>query len=304
MILDDILRDPQVRLDLTQLEKIARVFFEEIEQMPKETLHLVGTPQDQEDLFAKLESKKGYNCKRYDAIVDEGKGIALWENNPLYNFEALKDRRLRIGEKAFNKEFRCMPVRGTEGFISLNEINTIINLRLRNYDVLRPPKLRKRTVVAGFDIGKKTHPSHLCVLGESHRCLVQLHSKFLDGWNYQDQIAYLRQAIDVFKIDRLLYDDTRAEFEASNEAGELPAEMAGMCFTAKSKFSMATELDKIITNKAIMLLGDDRQKRQILTVDSDLKAPETDEGHGDAFFSLCLAVQAWKDCSGDIAWLA
>jgi hypothetical protein len=306
MILDDILRDPQVKLDLTQIEKITHTFFEEIEQMPKEELHLVGTPQDQEDLFAQLESKSDYNSKRYDIIVDAVKKQTLWQL--CYDWDWAENRRLRIGDKAFMKEFRCMPVRGMEGFISLNQLNFIINKRLKNYDVVRPPVLKERTVVGGFDIGKKTHPSHLCVLVEyikgSFRKLVQIHSKFMDGWAYTDQIEYLRQAIEVFKMDTLYYDDTRAEFEASYEQGILPGEMKGITFSAKSKFTMATELDKVITNKAIELIANDRQKRQILTVDCDLKAPETDEGHGDSFFSLCLAVQAWADNKGDVAWVA
>lgn len=304
MVLDDILKDPQVKLDISQLEKITKTFFEEIEQMPKEELHLVGTPQDQEDLFAKLETLSGYNCKRYDAIVDETKHLTLWNINPDFNWEGLEARRKRIGDKAFMKEFRCMPVRGAEGFISLPQFNSIVNKRLKNYELLRPPKLKNRNCVGGFDIGKKTHPSHLCVLAEHKNSLVQLHSKFMDGWNYTDQIAYLKQAIEVFKIDALLYDDTRAEFETSNEQGDLPAEMKGVAFTSKSKFGMATELDKVVTNKTIQLLNDERQKRQILTVDCDLQAPETDEGHGDSFFSLCLAVQAWAEAKGNIAWIA
>lgn len=299
MILDDILRDPQVKLDISQLEKIARTFFEEIAQMPKEELHLVGTPQDQEDLFAQLESKSGYSCKRYDAIVDEQKGIALWEDNPNFCYKALVDiRDNRIGAKAFMKEFRCMPVRGTEGFISLDEYARIECGRIKNYDILWPPKLKEYTVVAGFDIGKKTHPSHLCVLVERKGIAWQVHSKFLDGWNYHDQIEYLSQAVEAFKIDKMLYDNTRSEFEESFERGELPACMDGVSFTAKSKFAMAAELDKAVTNKKLKLVADGRQKRQILSVDCDLKAPETSEGHGDAFFSLCLAVQALKEVNG------
>jgi hypothetical protein len=306
MICDDILRDPQVKLDLSQLEKIERTFFEEVEQMPKEKLHLVGTPQDAEDLFSKLDSGRGYDCKRYDAIVDEIKGIALWENNPKFCFKELQNIRLRIGDKAFMKEFRVMPVRGAEGFISLEQLCGIIRSRLKNYDVLRAPKLKKRTCVGGFDIGKKTHPSHLAVFAErvvnGRRKLVQIHSKFMDGWNYTDQIAYCKQAIEVFEMDLLAYDNTRAEFETSEERGDLPSEMTGIVFTAKSKFTMATELDKVITNKEIELLDDGRQKRQILTVDCDLKAPETSEGHGDSFFSLCLAVSAWRDAQGCPVW--
>lgn len=304
MILDDILKDPQVKLDISQLEKITKTFFEEIEQMPKEELHIVGTPQDQEDLFAKLEGIEIYDCKRYDAEINSEKGIAWWQNNPEFNWASLKIKEQTIGHKAYMKEFRCTPVRGMEGFIGLNELNAIIKRKLKNYDLIRDVKLNKRDVIAGFDIGKKTHPSHLCVLTERNRELVQIHSKFMDGWNYIDQIAYLQEAIKKFGIDKLYYDNTRAEFEITFEAGDLPSEMEGIAFTAKTKFGMATELDKVITNKKIQLLADERQKRQILTVDCDLQAPETDDGHGDAFFSLCLAVLAWSDNKGQIAWLA
>jgi hypothetical protein len=300
MICDDILKDPEVRLDISQLEKITRTFFEEVEQMPKEELHLVGTPQDQEDLFAQLESKEGFDCKRYDAEVMEG--VAWWENNPNFCWKALKDRESRIGHKAYLKEFRCQPVRGVEGYLSLEELNGIISKNLINYQFKdMPSKIGLR--VGGFDIGKKTHPSHLSVFEQRDNRIIQIHSKFMDGWNYTDQIDYLSRIVKEFGLDALYYDDTRAEFEASDEQGKIPSEMTGVVFSSKSKFTMATELDKVVTKKIIEILPDDRQKRQILTVDCDLKAPETSDGHGDAFFSLCLAVQAWADNQGDVATL-
>lgn len=300
IICDDILKDPAVRLDLTQIEKITQLFFEEVEQMPKEELHLIGTPQDSNDIFAQLEGKGEYDCKRYDAIVDAEKHITLWADK--FSWDELEKRRKLIGDKAFMKEFRCQPVRGAEGYLSIDEMNLVLNKRLKNYALNYPPKLKNRTIIAGFDIGKKTHPSHLCVLAEDKGKIKQIHSKFFDGWNYTDQIDYLRQAIETFKIDKLLYDDTRAEFEECRERGELPAEMQGVVFTAKSKFTMATELDRVITNKGLALIKDPRQTRSILSVDCDLKAPETSEGHGDAFFSLCLAVSAWKEAQGIMIW--
>ena len=100
----------------------------------------------------------------------------------------------------------------------------MINSRLKNRDIIRAFKLKKgRTVIAGFDIGKKTHPSHLAVFGvvkalvrekvddkESlvwKDVLVQLCSKYMDGWDYTDQIEYLKKAIFHFKIDKLFYDN-------------------------------------------------------------------------------------------------
>jgi hypothetical protein len=37
---------------------------------------------------------------------------------------------------------------------------------------------------------------------------------------------------------------------------------------------------------------DHRQREQILSVSNELKAPQTPMGHGDAFFSIALALQA------------
>ena len=109
-------------------------------------------------------------------------------------------------------------------------------------------------------------------------------------------------AIENLRIDRLNYDDTRAEFEGFRERGELPDGMFGVAFTAKSKFKMAAEVDRFITGEKILLINDQRQKRQLLNVDNDLKAVQTSEGHGDCFFSLCLAVTAYLQGQGEMIW--
>jgi hypothetical protein len=209
-----------------------------------------------------------------------------------------------------------------EAFISLDQMNKIINSRLKNYDNLRPPFIKSRTVCGGFDIGKKTHPSHFAIFVESRRKykvvrinretgevkesmekrLIQVHSKFMDGWDYIDQIEYIKNSISAFKIDKMYYDNTRSEFESTDEAGNLPSEMEGVSFTVKEKFSMATEMDIAISQRTISLINDDRQKRQMLSVDCDLKAQETAEGHGDAFFSVALAIKAWREATSILVW--
>jgi hypothetical protein len=44
-------------------------------------------------------------------------------------------------------------------------------------------------------------------------------------------------------------------------------------------------------------LRDERQKQQILSVNNDLKAPVTPMGHGDAFFSIGMALTAAHDAN-------
>ena len=68
--------------------------------------------------------------------------------------------------------------------------------------------------------------------------------------------------------------------------------MEGVNFTQKKKFEIAAQFEKAVKNKKIVLLADDRQKRQILNCDNDLKSMDTPEGHGDSFWSNALAIDA------------
>jgi hypothetical protein len=301
IILDDILKDPTSRLDLSQIQKITDAFLMEVEPMPKDFLHIVGTQQDESDLFSVLQDKKGFDVKRYDSIVDEVKHKTWWEG--MWSWDKLMSKKALMGEKAFNQEFRCRPVRSSDNYISYSAYNSIECKRLKNYEMNNPPKLKGKTiVVGGMDIGKKTHPSHVFILAMRDEMIYQVHSKFMDGWDYEKQIEYCREVIRTFGVQKLFYDDTRSEFELSKEKGELPAEMEGIPFTSRTKFAMATELDRIVSSRKIRLLEDHRQRRQILSVDSDLNAPVTSEGHGDAFFSLCLAVHALTEATGIFVW--
>ena len=299
IICDDILKDPQVKLDISQLEKIERAFIEEVMPMPKEELHVFGTPQDKQDLFSRIEKMPDFQFRKYRAIVNETRKEVLWKEK--FPYEKLAALRLAMGEKSFNKEFQCAPVRGAEAFLDDRQLEKITIPRLKNYDLSRKINLNEYAY-AGFDIGKKSHPSHLSVFGVWKKKLIQLHSKWMDGWDYIEQIEYLRRAIDVFSIGRMLYDDTRAEFEGFKEAGTLPEGMEGVAFTAKNKYTMATDFDAMVTREDIYLLADERQTSQLLNVDNDLRAVSTAEGHGDCFFSICLAIKAYLGGQGIKIW--
>lgn len=291
MVLDDILRDPTVKLDLTVLEELSRTFKEEIMPMPKEELHLFGTAQDEEDLFKEVSEMPEFYAREFEAAMDFDKKIALWPE--VYPFERLISIRENIGEKAFNKEYQGRPARGEDNFFKPDEYDALTYERLKNYELTGHIKL-KEFAYGGFDIGKKSHPSHLCVFGVRKGKLIQVLDKWLDRWNYTDQLDYLKQAIQFFNIQSLYYDNTRSEFEGFYEQGQLPAAMTGIEMTRKMQFAAATELDALCSKKQIMLIKDKRTRRQMLKVDNDLKSLADKEGHGDCFKSLLLAVAAFK----------
>jgi hypothetical protein len=66
-------------------------------------------------------------------------------------------------------------------------------------------------------------------------------------------------------------------------------------FKVKTKFDMASNFDRLLNNKEgtkITLLNRQRMIDSILSVNNDLEAPESEIGHGDAFWSIGLALYA------------
>jgi hypothetical protein len=323
LVTDDPLQDPQgVKMDIGQIDKVTRLFLEQVVSIKKERgfsfHHVLGTAQDEADLFFKLRNLRGFDWHEYKAILNYRKKQVLWPE--MFPYAKLIDiRDNQIGAKAFNKEFMCTPVRSEEKFCSTESVMGAMggrqNINIRKYKT-------DNRIVAGMDIGKKTHPSHISVLelvpilakeddpdnkiskGDTiGHFKKQLISKWLDHANYTRQITYCRDLIDSLGIDRMLYDNTRAEFESFEENGELPAEMEGVVMTSKGQHKMATLLDKALGADEIEFIHDERQARQILAVDNDLKAMSTSEGHGDSFWSNCLALAAAEEGSVSVRWI-
>ena len=70
-----------------------------------------------------------------------------------------------------------------------------------------------------------------------------------------------------------------------------------MSFSTKSKNTMAQIFEQYVHSGNLELLADSRQTQQILSVNNELKAPQTPMGHGDAFFSIAMALQAAYELS-------
>jgi len=127
----------------------------------------------------------------------------------------------------------------------------------------------------------------------------------MDNWSYSNgknfietsptQLEYLKMIIKNFNIKSLYYDNTRGEFEAFDEQGLLPKQMNPVAFTVKVKNGMAIAFDKMVERKQLMLPDDERLLDQICSVRNDLQAIESSKGHGDAFWSIGLALLGVPD---------
>lgn len=302
--IDDPLRDPENKLAPTVILKINRIIGTEIYPMVNKggKCRVVGTPQTNEDFFYNEKLRNKWDVQIRDAMVDEVSKIALWPE--WTSFDELLDIRETIGEKTFNQEYRARPAYSEESRIDREALNACIDPNMKPAEGYEG----SHDIVAGLDIGKHRHPSHLVIHerwelteldrnGEPQYMYRQLRSEWLDGMNYNAQWEHLLDVVALYNIILLRYDNTRGEFEAFYE-NATPQEkniLKPVTFNLTRKNSMATELDALITSKRITLLNDQRQTSQILAVTSDLNAMETAEGHGDSFWSNGLATMREKE---------
>lgn len=281
---DDPLRDPENKLNFAVIDKINYTMRSQILDMAQDELHIVGTAQSSQDFYFDPDFGSRFNTVIEPAIIDREKRLVQWPE--WVDFEELLAKEKERGPKVFSQEYQCTPVMSENSFVDPKVYDACVDPTLKNLNSLET----ENDVVAGFDIGKKQHPSHLAVFEVCNGKLKQIYSMFMDGWDYARQLEHLQTVSDQLKIQMLFYDNTRGEFEVMAELGELPACMVPVSFNRKSMHKMSAQLDRVLSNKDISFIKDERQRRLILSVTNDLKAPVTAEGHGDSFWSVCLAL--------------
>lgn len=296
VIADDILSDPDNQLKPTVIMKITRIFFDDVWFLPNPGgyLHTIGTPQHKRDLFFELRKRDDVEWNRYPAIMDRKKQLTLWPEQ--YSWEDLRKEE-RNRPTSFRKERMCEPVWEVSQFIPEESLLKCVDEQIRNLNVGEEHGITREVVVSGMDLGKKSHPSHLIIFkyNPETKQLVQIHEKWFERTDYYKQINYLNQACEHFKVDLGYYDNTRGEFEGFAEQGKIHRSQKPMNMTTKSQGAMASSLENWVGNTKLRLVNNPRTINQILAVNGELDALETEEGHGDSFWSVAMACMAYDD---------
>lgn len=296
-ICDDILSDFSNPLASLELQKINRIFRQAIMSLPAnpdDPLLLVGTPQSYEDILYSLSNSPDWLWLRYPAIMDEKEELVQWPEK--FTFQRLKRIQRGLGQTAFEVEFQLTPIHVADQFFTRDEILSVTDHRMPAWDLDEEFIKSDLATYGGFDVGKEVHPSHVTIFLElPNGTLVQIYEKFLDHMRYPEQVATLNKLARVFKLSRGYYDAT---FNVMEDRG-LDRVWRGKPFNRKFKADMATLFEKRVfaegEEAGIILLNDVRQINQITVVDKQLKAATSVEGHGDAFWSIGLAVRAAED---------
>jgi len=288
LIADDILKDPENPLNITQVSKVEDHFLTESMFIPNKgaPIVVVGTPLLPDDILAKLAQDERFRHRRLP-VFDPVPG------RPVLAPELFNEKELKVHQKAkpksFASEFLLEPFYSSETYFSGEDINKIVDPSLRNLPALARHKFDEHTeIFGGFDVGKKRHPSHLAIFRRTRSKIEQIHSSYLEGWNYIDQVEYLNEVAENFNMTRGYIDNTRAELEDRGLANV----WVPLSFTPKSKATMAGIMEELILGGRTSLLDDPKQNTQMMQVNNDLKATTTVAGHGDAFFSVGMALQA------------
>ena len=292
LIADDVLRDPENPLNMGQITKVEEHFMTESMFIPlKEApVIVVGTPMMPGDLLAKLQEDSRFKSRVLPAL-DPVPGRRVLAPEIMDEKYLLAQQKAR--PKSFASEFMLVPHFSTESYFEEDDITKCEDETLRSSPATKEFKDWEGgdQFFGGFDVGKKRHPSHLVIFRKRGEKIEQVHHSFLDGWSYSDQIEYLNEVADNFRLTSGYIDNTRGELEDRG----LDTRWRPMHFTLKAKNTMAGVFENFVHSGIIKLIKDERQKQQILSVSNELKAPDTPMGHGDAFFSIAMALQAVHD---------
>jgi len=293
LIADDVLRDPDNPLNLGQIYKVEDHFLTESMFIPLKGVPVIvlGTPMMPGDLLTKLQEDDRFISRTLPALDPvPGRRVLMPE---LYSEDWLLQQQ-KARPKSFASEFLLVPHLSTESYFESEDIAKCEVRSLQNHSAYKVYESEDTpTLFAGFDVGKKRHPSHLVIFRRNGSEIEQVHQSWLDGWSYSSQIDYLNEVAKNFNIQRGYIDNTRGELEDRG----LDNVWRSMTFTTKSKNTMAQVFEQYVHSGNLRLLADERQRQQILSVNNELKAPQTPMGHGDAFFSISMALLAVYETS-------
>lgn len=295
LIADDLLKDPTDPVDVSQLEKIERLFFGEYMLVPNEGVPtiVVGTPMAPNDLFYKLREDDRFFFRALPARDPVPNRSIL---APSIKSKEFLDNMEKNNPSEFATEMMLAPRLSEDAYITDAELRACEDNSLVSLDVNYEHDLEESVcTTAGFDVGKKRHPSHLSIYISTEEGEVrQVCQMWLDGWSYTSQIDLLNRVLDYFDIDRAYFDNTKGELEERN----LKPAWRGVTMQVKNKSSIAQTFESYVCSGNLKMIRNDRQRNQIVCVNVDFKAPETAMGHGESFWSNALALYAMKEMTG------
>lgn len=308
VLVDDPLKDDSDPNARTNVWRINSIFVSVVMNIPTRdgVLHVVGTPQTEDDFLFDKNVQKEFNTRIKPAIhTSNGVEEALWpEMFPLDLLKKMRESRkikLRGGVvSTFEQEYMCAPRAAAFSYFDHELMSRCIDVSLWNNDFstigVKWRPFSGRYCIAGYDPGKRVNPAHFVVLEIYGGHYTQLLSKWFDHVDYSSageigysQFSYLNKAREKLHITSIMADNTRGELTTAEEQRLIPG-LICVTITPKKKMEMAQAIDSAMTDRVLHLIDDPRQTRQLMGIQQDLTCANTSEGHGEPLTTIGLPL--------------
>ena len=163
LIADDVLRDPENPLNMSQITKVEDHFMTESLFIPLKGVPVIvlGTPMMPGDLLSKLQEDERFKSRVLPALDPVPNRRVLMPE--LYSEQWLLSQQ-KARPKSFASEFMLVPQLSSESYFVSEDITQCEDSNLRTFPATQPYKKDEgEQLFAGFDVGKKRHPSHLVI---------------------------------------------------------------------------------------------------------------------------------------------
>lgn len=291
---DDLLKDPQNPLNLSQLEKIKTRFYGEFYNIPQGD-HIIriiiGTPMAPDDLLMELEDDERFVSINLPALNPKP-GIKILCP------EIRKEEELMLYQKnnprEFAAEMQMIPYSTANSYIKEEMLSKCENPNLQSLDAYKKHDFSENEfIVAGCDVGNRVDPTHIAIfkVNEKEKRMIQIFQILIREMMPSDVKDFMNMLAENFSITKGYWDNTRGELE---DRGLEPC-WRGHIFGIRNKSTLAQKFEEMLNNQKIQLILDSDQHSQVLSVNGELKAVRTGRAHGEAFTSLILACKAYSE---------
>jgi len=133
VVADDILGDLANPMVLTEMDKVKRLFNAEIMNIPNAQcpLFVFGTVMDYSDILFTLRKNANFVSIWLPAINPTIDRDILWPEQ--FDRKVLDDKKDATDWRAFSTEFLLTPMLATEAFFTREQLDTVINKDLKNF---------------------------------------------------------------------------------------------------------------------------------------------------------------------------
>lgn len=253
------------------------------------------------------------------ASTPRGKGNIFYQlrDNPLFSANLLtlpdaiaqgldvdlEQMRVAMGDdELFRQEFLCEFLDEATAFLTYDQINACVDLRLSPYETVEELSSETRDLYVGVDIGRLRDLTVIWVLARDGDVMSTVGLFELSHAPFREQFDRIAAVLTLRNVRRCCIDAGGIGMQLAEQCQERfgPRRVECVTFNVAVKSQMATALRIAVESKTLRIPDDDRIRRDWHSIERSvtesghfkLSAPRVEGSHADRFWAAALAVRA------------